>query len=287
MAAESGGPDRARPGIRAGGHLLHPFEGKVAVVTGAGAGIGRELARLLALRGAHLAISDVDAAGLEETRELCSGAEVRHYLVDVSSREQVFAHADAVKRDFGTAHYIFNNAGVSLAASFEHSTIEEIEWLLDINLWGVIYGTKAFLPLFLAQREGHIVNMSSIFGLVGVPGQSAYNISKFGVRGLTESLWRELRGTGVNATTVHPGGIRTNIEHSSPLGRFADDYEKKIVASSARFFVTPADDCARAILDGVARGRRRIVTGKKAWIADVVARLLPSEYVRMFGYYGL
>jgi len=266
---------------------LNPYEGKVAVVTGAGAGIGRELAVQLAGRGARLALSDVDAAGLEETRLMCDGADVRQYRVDVSSRDQVFAHADTVQRDFGTAHYIFNNAGVSLAASFEHSTIEEIEWLLGINLWGVIYGTKAFLPLLLAQREGHIVNMSSIFGLVGVPGQSAYNISKFGVRGLTESLWRELRHTGVKATAVHPGGIRTNINHSSPLGKFADDYEKKLVASGARFFVTPVDHCVRAILDGVARGRRRIVTGKKAWITDVAARLLPSEYVRMFGYYGL
>jgi NAD(P)-dependent dehydrogenase (short-subunit alcohol dehydrogenase family) len=266
---------------------LNPYQGKVAVVTGAGAGIGRALALKLAARGARLALSDVDVAGLDETQKLCNGAEVRRYRVDVSSRDQVFAHADDVKRDFGTAHYVFNNAGVSLAASFDHSTIEEIEWLLGINLWGVIYGTKAFLPLFLAQREGHVVNMSSIFGLVGVPGQSAYNISKFGVRGLTESLWRELRHTGVKATTVHPGGIRTNIKHASPLGMFADDYEKKLVASGARFFVTPVDDCARAIVDGVARGRRRIVTGKKAWITDVAARLLPSDYGRMFGYYGL
>ncbi len=266
---------------------LNPYHGKVAVITGAGAGIGRELAVQLAARGARLAISDVDQPGLEETRQQCNGAEVRPYRVDVSSRDQVFAHADAVQQDFGTAHFVFNNAGVSLAASLDHSTIEEIEWLLGINLWGVIYGTKAFLPLLLAQREGHIVNMSSIFGLVGVPGQSAYNISKFGVRGLTESLWRELRHTGVKATTVHPGGILTNIKHASPLGRFADDYERKLVASGARFFKTPVDVCARAILDGVALGRRRIVTGKKAWITDVAARLLPSEYGRMFGYYGL
>jgi NAD(P)-dependent dehydrogenase (short-subunit alcohol dehydrogenase family) len=266
---------------------LNPYQGKVAGVTGAGAGSGRALAQRLAESGARLALSDVDAAGLDETQKLCGGAEVRRYRVDVSSRDQVFAHADDVKRDFGTAHYVFNNAGVSLAASFDHSTIEEIEWLLGINLWGVIYGTKAFLPMFLAQREGHIVNMSSIFGLVGVPGQSAYNISKFGVRGLTESLWRELRHTGVKATTVHPGGIRTNIKHASPLGQFADDYEKKLVASGARFFVTPVEDCARAIVDGVARGRRRIVTGKKAWITDIAARLLPSDYPRMFGYYGL
>lgn len=266
---------------------MNPYQGKVAVVTGAGAGIGRALALKLAGHGARVAISDVDAASLGETRQLCNGAEVREYRVDVSSRDQVFAHADDVKRDFGAAHYVFNNAGVSLAASFDHSTIEEIEWLLGINLWGVIYGTKAFLPLLLEQREGHIVNMSSIFGLVGVPGQSAYNISKFGVRGLTESLWRELRHTGVKATTVHPGGIRTNINQASPLGKFADDYEKKLVASGARFFVTPVDQCAQTILDGVARGRRRIVTGKKAWITDIAARVLPSGYGRMFGYYGL
>ena len=258
------------------------FDSKVAVVTGAASGIGRELARQLAAAGATLAISDVDRAGLNETRKACGDAEVRAYPLDVSKREAVFAHAAAVKRDFGDVHFLFNNAGVSLAATFEHSTIEELEWLLGINLWGVIYGTKAFLPTMLAQREGCIVNLSSVFGLIGMPAQSAYNIAKFGVRGLTESLWRELDGTGVRAVSVHPGGIRTRIEKSAPLGKFAGDYERKVMKAVADALVTPAEDCAREILAGVAEGSKRIVTGNNARLIDLAARISPDHYGALF-----
>jgi len=267
---------------------MNAYEGKVAVITGAGSGIGRELARLLAGHGARLALSDVSEPGLAETAKVCGGkAEVRAYPLDVSNRAAVFAHADDVKRDFGTAHFLFNNAGVSLAATFEHATIEEMEWLLGINLWGVIYGTKAFLPLMLAQREGHIVNLSSIFGFVGVPAQSAYNISKFGVRGLTECLWAELSGTGVRATCVHPGGIRTNIDKAAPLGKFAGGYEKKIMDTIGKMLVTPPEDCARDIIDGVARGRKRIVTGKNAALVDYAARISPKRYGAVLKAFGL
>jgi len=267
---------------------MNAYEGKVAVITGAGSGIGRELARLLAGHGARLALSDVSEPGLAETVKVCGGkAEVRAYPLDVSKRAAVFAHADDVKRDFGTAHFLFNNAGVSLAATFEHATIEEMEWLLGINLWGVIYGTKAFLPLMLAQREGHIVNLSSIFGFVGVPAQSAYNIAKFGVRGLTECLWAELSGTGVRATCVHPGGIRTNIDKAAPLGKFAGDYEKKIMDTIGKMLVTPPEDCARDIIDGVARGRKRIVTGKNAALVDYAARISPKRYGAVLKAFGL
>ncbi len=266
---------------------MNIYQGKVAVVTGAGSGIGRELARLLAERGARLALSDVNATGLEETVRLCGAADVRSYRLDVSSREQVFAHADDVKRDLGTAHVLFNNAGVSLAATVEHMTIEEFEWVLGVNLWGVIYGTKAFLPMMLTQRAGHIVNISSVFGLVAVPAQSAYHITKFGVRGFTECLWRELEGTGVRATSVHPGGIKTNIEKSAPLGKFAGDVERNIMASVAKSLVTPAEVCARAIVDGVARGKKRIVTGKNAALTEAVARILPTSYGAVLKRFGL
>jgi NAD(P)-dependent dehydrogenase (short-subunit alcohol dehydrogenase family) len=264
------------------------YEGKVAVVTGAGSGIGRELACLLAGRGARLALSDVATAGLAETAKLCGRkSDVRTYPLDVSQRAAVFAHADDVRRDFGTAHFLFNNAGVSLAATFEHMTVEELEWLLGINLWGVIYGTKAFLPLMLAQREGHIVNLSSIFGFVGVPAQSAYNISKFGVRGLTECLWGELSGTGVKATCVHPGGIQTNIDRAAPLGKFAGDYEKRILGTISEMLVTPPEDCARDIIEGVARGEKRIVTGKNAALVDYAARISPEYYGTVLKAFGL
>ena len=173
-------------------------------------------------------------------------------------------------------HYLFNNAGVALAASFEHATIEEIEWQLSINLWGVIYGTKAFLPMMLDQREGCIINMCSVAGLIGAPGLSAYSISKFGVRGLTESLWRELEGTGVSAIAVHPGGIRTNIEVRAKSGVHAGDYEEKVRKALAEALVTPPKECARLILVGVERGRKRILPGKYATTLDLVSRLSPK-----------
>lgn len=267
---------------------MNPYKGKTAVITGAGSGIGRELARLLAERGANLALSDVNDAGLAETKKACKGAaKVRVYRLDVSKRDQVFAHAAKVQKDFGGAHFLFNNAGVSLAATFENMTIEELEWLLGINLWGVIYGTKAFLPIMLAQHEGHIVNISSIFGFVGVPTQSAYNISKFAVRGLNECLWAELEGSGVKLSSVHPGGIKTNIDKAAPLGKFAGAYEKRMMETIGRMLVTPAEDCAREILDGVARGDKRIVTGKNAAIADYAARLVPEYYGTVLGMMGL
>jgi short-subunit dehydrogenase len=266
---------------------MNVYQDKVAVITGAGSGIGRELARSLATRGARLAISDVNTAALLETKGLCGTAEVRTYRLDVASRQEVFAHADDVKRDFGTAHYVFNNAGVTLVATFEHMTLEELDWLLGINLWGVIHGTKAFLPMLLAQKQGHVINMSSIFGIIGMPGQSAYSISKFGVRGLTESLWRELKGTGVKATLVYPGGIRTNIDKAAPLGRFAGEYEKSLMEKVGRLLVTPPERCARDIVEGVAQGRKRILTGKNARKTALLVRLLPTSYGVLLRRYGL
>ena len=263
------------------------YRNKVAVITGAGSGIGRELARLLAAQGARLAISDIDDAGLAATRQLCGNAEVRTYRLDVSKREQVFGHADDVKREFGAADFVFNNAGVTLIATFEHSTIEEIEWLLGINLWGVIYGTKAFLPMMLERRSGCIVNLSSIFGLVGVPTQSAYNMSKFAVRGLTESLWRELEGTGVRAVSVHPGGIRTNIDKAGRMGRNAGEYERQLFTTVGNLLVTPPEQCAGDILRGVERGATRILTGKSSRLVELASRIAPRSYGVLFKRLGL
>src|SRR5690606_31383670 len=184
------------------------FENKVVVITGAGSGIGRALAVQLAEAGARLALSDINEADLQDTlRQVASGTDVRAYRVDVAARDQVFAHADQVLHDFGTVHYLINNAGATLVGSVANTDIDEYQWLLNINLYGVLYGTKAFLPIMQRQDEGCIVNVSSIFGLFAYPCQSAYNISKFTVRALTECLWQELRGTGVRAVCVHPGGI--------------------------------------------------------------------------------
>lgn len=254
------------------------FKGRTAVITGAGSGIGRALAVQLARHGARLALSDVSEAGLAETLRQCEGGQARGYRVDVSRRDEVFRHADEVKRDFGGAHFVFNNAGVTLVSTIAHSTMEEIDWQLGVNLWGVIHGTKAFLPMMLAQRDGHVVNISSVFGMAGIYAQGPYNISKFGVRGLTECLWWELEGTGVKATTVHPGGIRTGIGHTARMGAHAGEDEQRLLPLMDKLLITPPEQCARAILDGVARGKRRIVTGHKARLIDVITRLLPTSY---------
>jgi len=255
------------------------FSGRVAVVTGAGSGIGRALAQQLAAGGARLALSDINAAGLAETMQcLPADSEARGYPLDVSNRKAVFAHAEDVKRDFGTAHIVINNAGATVVGTVEHLTIEEIEWQLGINLWGVIYGTKAFLPMMLSQRDGCIVNISSVFGLVGFPLQSAYNISKFGVRGLTECLWSELEGTGVRAVCVHPGGIRTNIEKSGRRCAASGADEAAFEGMAEKMLTTPPGKVASDILTGIERGKRRVLTGSQSSTMSWMSRFLPDTY---------
>jgi NAD(P)-dependent dehydrogenase (short-subunit alcohol dehydrogenase family) len=258
---------------------MNRFEGKVAVITGAGSGIGRALAQRLAAKGARLALSDVNSKGLDETLgSLPAAAESRGYALDVSDRKAVFAHAGDVQRDFGTAHLVINNAGATMIGTIEHMTIDEIEWQLGVNLWGVIYGTKAFLPMMLAQSEGAIVNISSVFGLVGYPAQGAYNISKFGVRGLTECLWSELEGTGVRAVCVHPGGIRTSIEKSGRRCAASGEEEARFSMLADKLLQTTAEDCAADILAGLERGSKRVITGHRSSTLYWLSRLLPNAY---------
>jgi NAD(P)-dependent dehydrogenase (short-subunit alcohol dehydrogenase family) len=255
------------------------FKDKVVAITGAGSGIGRALARELAGQGARLALSDVNQGALAESISLLpSGTEARAYAVDVASREAVFQFSDDVKRDFGTAHFVVNNAGTSVIASVENLTIDEIERVLNINLWGVIYGTKAFLPLLLGQREGCIVNISSVFGLVAVPGQSAYAMTKFAVRGLTETLWQELEGTGVRAVLVHPGGINTCISSNALSARHEGDYERRLALAFNGQMTTSPDECAQQIVAGLQRGDKRLLVGNGASAIHWISRLFPSTY---------
>lgn len=260
------------------------FHNKTVVITGAGSGIGRALALRFAREGAHLALSDINMEGLDGTIKLLrdtgvtSVQQVRGYRLDATSWEAFVAHADEVQRDFGTAHVIVNNAGATVVGTVANTTVEEFRWQLDLNMYGVLYGTKAFMPMMLAQREGWIVNISSIFGLLGFPCQSAYNMSKFAVRGLTECLWQELDGTGVHAVCVHPGGIRTNIERAGRRVKAAGEMEATFAAKAEKLLVTPPEDCADDIVNGLRKGRRRIVTGYRSSTVHWLTRLLPNSY---------
>ena len=255
------------------------FNNKVVVITGAGSGIGRALAIQLATAGARLALSDVNQAGLDETLQLLpSGSTAKGYQLDVSSWEAFQAHAEEVKTDFGTAHFIINNAGATVVGTVAHTSIEEYEWQLGINMWGVLYGTKAFLPMMQAQREGCIVNISSVFGLLAFPTQSAYTMSKFAVRGLTECLWQELDGSGVRAIVVHPGGIKTNIEKAGRRVKDAGDEEATFAAMGEKMLLTPPEECASDIINGMRKGHKRIITGNKSTTMFWMARLFPNLY---------
>ena len=262
---------------------MKTLQGKVAVVTGAASGIGRELALALARGGARLALSDVNEAGLAETLALlppghAHTGNARAYVLDVASRDAVSSHAQEVLSDFGSVHYVFNNAGVSLGGSIEHSSIDEFEWLLGINLWGVIYVSKAFLPQLLAQGEGHIINISSVFGIIAFPYQGAYNVSKFGVRGFTECLWQELEGSGVDVTLVHPGGIKTAIAAKARIAACASEHEREVMGKSVKALLTPPEKMAQAIVQGVLRRRKRIIYGNGSRVMVLLQRWLPVSY---------
>jgi NAD(P)-dependent dehydrogenase (short-subunit alcohol dehydrogenase family) len=223
---------------------MKSFEDKVAAITGASSGIGRALAIELGRKRCNVALSDINEEGLQETaaRARKLGVHVTSTVVDVANREAVHAWADQVVHDHGKANLIFNNAGVALASTVEGMSYGDFEWLMDINFWGVVHGTKAFLPHLKAAGDGHIVNVSSVFGLAGIPSQSAYNSAKFAVRGFTESLRQELDmiNCGVSASSVHPGGIKTNIARSSRIDESVRPSSRPRTRLRARFSTASA-----------------------------------------------
>lgn len=262
------------------------FENKVAAITGAGSGIGRALALDLAGRGCALALSDINNPNLQATAKAvkaASGVKVTTKKLDVADRAAVHAWADSTAKAHGQVNLIFNNAGVALGASIEGADYADLEWIMNINFWGVVHGTKAFLPHLRATGDGHVVNISSVFGLMGVPSQGAYNATKFAVRGFTEALRIELdmAECGVSATSVHPGGIKTNIARDARFGDMDGITQRSEADSKARFqqlFITTPESAAATILKGVQRDARRVLIGPDAHAIDLMARALPARY---------
>jgi NAD(P)-dependent dehydrogenase (short-subunit alcohol dehydrogenase family) len=261
------------------------FKDKVAVVTGAGSGMGRALAVQLAQSGAWVAISDVDEVGLAKTAELCAaeGRGPRVDVLDVSDRQAVHAYADAVAAEFGRVNLVINNAGITIFGTVDGSPYEDIEKVMNVDFWGVVHGTKAFLPHLVASGDGHVVNISSVFGLFSAPTQSSYNAAKFAVRGYTESLRQEmlLEGHPVEVTCVHPGGIKTNIVNLAPASNGADltGLQELFAKKMAR---TTAEEAATTTLTGVRKGKPRVLIGADAHLFDATVRLLGPAYQRVF-----
>jgi NAD(P)-dependent dehydrogenase (short-subunit alcohol dehydrogenase family) len=259
------------------------YKGKVAVITGAGSGIGRALAVELGKRGARLAISDVNDEGLAETVALCeqAGAEGHKYHLDVADRQAVIAHSEEVMRDLGSVNLVVNNAGVALMAMVEDMSWEDFDWLMAINFGGVVNGTKAFLPHLIASGDGHLVNVSSVFGFIGVPTQSAYNAAKFAVRGFTEALRQEMLVLGhpVAVSCVHPGGIKTNIARDARSAKDLGDRTERSKDFERAARTTP-EKAAQIILRGVDRKKPRILVGPDAYLFDAIPRVTGAGYQR-------
>ncbi len=261
---------------------MKSLKDKVVVITGAGSGIGRALALNLADKGSLLALSDVDEVGLAETVALAEKAgatSVRSDRLDVADREAFAAYADAVVAEFGRVNVVVNNAGVALAGDFVDLEMKDIDWIMGINFWGVVHGTKFLLPHLIESGDGHLVNISSLFGLVSMPGQSMYNASKYAVRGMTEAIREEMLISGhrVGVTAVHPGGIKTAIARNARVS----DHEDK--TATAKLFdeklarMTP-EKAAAIIVKGIQRNQARVLVGIDAHLIHTFGKLAGSRY---------
>jgi short-subunit dehydrogenase len=269
---------------------MNKFKDCVAVVTGAGSGIGRQLSYQLGDLNAKLAISDINADNLEQTRaELQKrGVEVFSQVLDVSDEHAVFAYAEQCRNEYGTVNLVINNAGVALGAGpLWETPIEEFKWLMGINFYGVLSGTKAFLPMLQKAQWGHVVNISSIFGIIGVPEQNAYNASKFAVRGMTEALRQELKlaESTVSCTSVHPGGIKTNIARNAKVvdreGINVEELKAQASVDFDKLARTTPESAAQQILKAVEKDKARLLIGLDAKFLDLVQRLMPVSYPKL------
>ncbi len=273
--------------------LANFYSGHVAAITGAGSGIGRGLALNLAAAGCDLALSDINSKNLAETHALLKDYDIKVSTteLDVADKEAVYRWASDVQQQHGRVNFIFNNAGVALSSTVEGESIEEIEWVMGINFWGMVYGTKAFLPLIKqsmkdsdGKQNGHIINISSLFGIIAQPAQSAYNASKFAIRGFNESLRQELaiERSGVSITSVHPGGIKTNIANNARGNESVSTLGMATGAKGLRSFNKllkfDPNTAAQIILMAAANDQARCLIGDDAKIIDLIQRVFPSHY---------
>lgn len=263
---------------------MKQFQDRVAVITGAGSGIGQALAQMLAQRGCHLALVDVNQSGLEQTRSQVedSGAGVNLSLhqADVSDKERMMALPQEVLAEHGRVHLLVNNAGVGVYKNVADQSIEDMEWIIGINLWGVIYGCKFFLPHLLEQEEAHIVNVSSMLGLIGLPSQGSYSATKFAVRGFSEALWRELKQTPVKVSIVHPGAVKTNILNTA---RYGDEETEQKLKKIMDRFAPEADKAAKKILKGIQKEKHRILVCPETYLMDWGKRMFPTLMNKLAG----
>ncbi len=260
------------------------LSGRTAVVTGAANGIGRAIAVSLANRGCHLALADIDEDGMAGTAELtrASGVRVSRHRLDVADRIAVAEFPGLVAAEHGAVDVLVNNAGVAVGGTFEQVSDEDFEWLFEINFWGVVRMTRAFIPLLHASDDARIVNLSSIYGVIAPPEQSAYSASKFAVRGFSEALRHELQGSNIGVTVVHPGGIATSIAEKARIP--AGITEEEIARRRERYrklLRLPPEIAGETIVRGIERRQPRILIGSDAKTISLIARLLPVSYWKL------
>lgn len=264
----------------------------VVVITGAASGIGRALAMRLARENiAGIAVADVNENGLKETFEAIESSKVKitSHILDVSDERKFREFAGDVIAGHGRATHIINNAGVALGGTVAEVSLDDIRWLMNINFWGVVYGTKIFLPVLLEQKSAHIVNISSIFGIVAPPGNAAYAASKFAVRGFTEALRHELEDNkNITVSVVHPGGIATNIANSAKVGAdvklSVEELKERVEKFNKQLAATTPEQAAETIVNGIKKRRTRIIIGSDARALSFFARLFPRQYYQMVNF---
>jgi len=267
---------------------MKTFKDKVCVITGAASGIGRALAVELAEVGAVLALSDINAEGLEETTQMVGGSnKVMTDVFDMADANAIANYADKVTSNLGGADYVFNVAGLTRVGNFIDTPLESMEKVMDVNYWGVVRMTKAFIDQIIASK-GTLVNISSVFGLIGYAGQTHYCASKFAVRGFTETLAQELKGTGVGICSVHPGGIATNIARNAIADKLPDSgaTREEMDAAFDKMAITSPKKAAQVILKGATKKKRRILIGGDARFISIVSRLFPSGYSKVLEKYS-